>query len=207
GRLFVIDEASGLEQEDIAKMSGIRSSGIAEVTKIHTEKTQARTRLIWLSNPRNGQDLSSFSYGVQAIQHLIGKAEDIARFDFMITASRDEVPIDEINKRIDPEAKVPHKYTSELCKLLVLWAWSRKPEDIIFSEEAIDLCLKYAIAQGKKYSSKIPLVEGANQRIKLAKLAVATACRVFSTDETGEKVLVNAEHVEFAYNFLESIYR
>ena len=207
GRLFVIDEASGLEQEDIAKMSGIRSSGVAEVTKIHTEKTQARTRLIWLSNPRNGQALSTFSYGVQAIQYLIGKAEDISRFDFLITASRDEVPIDEINKRIDPKAKVAHKYTSELCKLLVLWAWSRKPEDIIFSEEAIDLCLKYAIVQGREYSSKIPLVEGANQRIKIAKLAVASACRVFSTDETGEKVIVNAEHVEFAYNFLEEIYR
>jgi len=48
-------------------------------------------------------------------------------------------------------------------------------------------------------------VEGANQRIKLAKLAVAIACRLFSTED-GENVIVNKEHVQFAYDFLTEIY-
>jgi hypothetical protein len=141
-----------------------------------------------------------------ALQTLIGKSEDISRFDFAITAARDEVSIDEINARRDPQNKVTQKYTGEICRQLILWAWSRKPEDIIFEEAAVDLILEYAVIQGKKYSSKIPLVEGANQRIKLAKLAVAVACRVFSTDASGEKVVVGTEHVKFAYQFLESAY-
>ena len=206
GRLFTIDETSGMSVDDIAKMSGIRSSGIAELTKIHKERTTARTRLIWLGNPRSGRHLSSYSYGVLAIPELIGRAEDISRFDFAISASRDEVPIDLINQKISEKDRVPHKYTSDICRLLVLWAWSRTPDDVVFEDESVDLILKYAIEMGKTYSSSIPLVEGANQRIKLAKLAVAAAARVFSTDSTGQKVIVKPEHVEFVYRFLEEIY-
>jgi hypothetical protein len=206
GRLFVIDEASGLSTDDIAKMSGIRSSGIAEVTKIHTERTTARTRLIWLSNPRSGRHLGSYSYGVQAVSELIGKAEDISRFDYVVSAARTEVSIEEINRRLSEDENVEHKYNSELCKLLILWAWSRKPEHVVFDSDATHEILKNAIKMGKEYSSQIPLVEGANQRIKIAKIAVAAAARVFSTDETCEKVVVKKEHVEYAVDFLERIY-
>jgi hypothetical protein len=187
-------------------MSGIRSSGIAEVTKIHTERTTARTRLIWLSNPRSGRHLGSYSYGVQAVSELIGKAEDISRFDYVVSAARTEVSIEEINRRLSEDENVEHKYNSELCKLLILWAWSRKPEHVVFDSDATHEILKNAIKMGKEYSSQIPLVEGANQRIKIAKIAVAAAARVFSTDETCEKVVVKKEHVEYAVDFLERIY-
>ena len=206
GRVFVIDEASGLSHDDIAKMSGIRSSGIAEITKIQTERTAARTRLIWLSNPRSGNSMGSYSHGVQAVAELAGKAEDISRFDFVVSAAKDEIPISLINKVLDEKQQVPHKYTSSLCKDMVLWAWSRKPEDVIITDEATRLILKVATYMGRRYSSQIPLVEGASQRIKLARLAVAAACRVFSTDESGEKVIVTREHVEFVKDYLTEIY-
>ena len=206
GRLFVIDEASGLSIDDISKMSGIRSSGIAEITKIQTERTTSRTRLIWLSNPRSGNPLSSYSHGIQAVAELIGKAEDISRFDFVVSAAKDEVSIQEINSVVNSANKHPHVYTRDLCKQLILWAWSRKPEDVVFENDAVELILKYAIRMGKIYSSQIPLVEGANQRIKLAKIAVATAARLFSTDEKGIKVIVKACHVQFAYDYLTQIY-
>lgn len=203
-KLFVIDEASGLSLEDIGSMSGVRSSGIAEITKIVTEKAPARTRMIWLSNPRERR-LNTFTYGVQAIVPLIGKPEDIARFDFAVAASADDVPIEDINT---PRRKTNNilKYSSDLCQKLVLWAWSRKKENIAFTEDAELAILKYAIIQGKRYSNQIPLVEGANQRIKLAKIAVAIALRLFATED-GENILVTKEHVEFAYNFLEETYR
>lgn len=206
GRLFVIDEASGLSIEDIAKMSGIRSSGIAEITKIQTERTTARTRLIWLSNPRSGNPLATYGHGVQAVAELIGKAEDISRFDFVVSAAKDEVPMALINRMVDEDDLPAHKYTAELCKTLILWAWSRTADDVVFEREAVKLILKYASNMGVRYSSQIPLVEGANQRIKLAKLAVATACRVFSTDATGERVIVKPMHVQFAFDYLNMLY-
>ena len=44
------------------------------------------------------------------------------------------------------------------------------------------------------------------KRIKLAKIAVAAAARVFSTDEKGEKVIVKKCHVDYVVDFLERIY-
>lgn len=206
GRLFVIDEASGLDVNDIAKMSGIRSSGIAEITKIQTERTTARTRLIWLSNPRSGNPMSSYSHGIQAVAELIGKAEDISRFDFVVSAAKDEVPMSEINKLINADDLPEQIYTSDLCKTLILWVWSRKRDDIVFETESVKDILKFATRQGEVYSSRIPLVEGANQRIKLARLSVAVAARVFSTDDTGEQIIVKPEHVKFSYDYLNQIY-
>lgn len=201
--LFVIDEVSGLGTSHIGQLSGIRSMGVAELTKIRQERTNARTRLIWISNPRQGKFMDEFEYGVEAISPLIGANEDIARFDHAVTAASGEVSRDEINKNISDRDEVPHVYTTEVCNALILWGWSRnlgniqKHNQIIFTEGTEELILKYASEFGEKYSSKIPLVEGANHRIKLAKMAVAAAIRVFSTDESFEKVLVKPEHVHF----------
>jgi hypothetical protein len=49
------------------------------------------------------------------------------------------------------------------------------------------------------------LVEGAEQRIKLARMSVALAARMFSTTD-GESILVTKDHVEFIHGYLERIY-
>lgn len=206
-RLIIIDEASGIPTEQIERMSGVRSSGIAEITKIHTERTHARTRLIWISNDREGRGLSHYSFGTDAVLQLIGKAEDIARFELVVSAGKDEVDLSIINKKITERADIEHVYSSELCRDLILWAWSRTKDQIKFTPEAIDLLFKYATEQGNFYTNKVPIVEGANQRIKLARMAIATAARVYSTDDTGEMIIVKPEHVEYVYDFLTEIYK
>jgi hypothetical protein len=205
-RLLVIDEASGLPLETIQNMSGIRSNGIAEMVKIETQRTAARTRLVWLSNPRADKSMAQYGYGVEAVKELIGRPEDIARFDYVVTSATNEVPLDQINAV--RHATVPHVYTSDLCRTLVMWAWSRRPEQVQFSDAATKAVLDLATEQSSRYVSDggIPLVEGGNHRIKLAKLAVAAACRTFSTDSTGEMVLVRPEHAEFAAKFLDHCY-
>lgn len=203
GRLLFIEEASGLDREIISKLSGVRSTGVAEITKIQSERTLARVRLLWLSNPRGRRSLADYNSGVESIQELIGQPEDIARFDFAMTVASNEVPMSVINSLERP--KVPHRYTQEMCSALVLWSWSRKPENIIFTPEATEACLDYASSMAKKYSSAFPLVEGAEQRIKLAKLSVAAAARVFSTDD-GVNLNVEADHVSFVHDYLDFVY-
>lgn len=202
-RLIVLDEVSSLEVDTISNLSALRSSGIAEIIKIQTERTNARTRLIWVSNPRSGRKLDTYNYGVLAIKELIGKVEDIARFDFAISIATNEVPLSEINKP-HPE-KVVSVYTSELCNKLILWTWSRKVDQIKFTPEAEKAILNYAMILGNKYSPSVPLVEGAEQRIKLARMSIAIAGRMFSTID-GEVILVTEDHVDFIYNYLERIY-
>lgn len=52
GGLITIDELSGIEADVLAKMSDVRSSGIAKANGVITAETSARTRAIFISNPR-----------------------------------------------------------------------------------------------------------------------------------------------------------
>lgn len=205
-RMVILDEVSGMSHDTIGLLSGVRSSGVAEITKIGVQqKTSCRVRLFWMSNPRSGRSLSEYDFGTDAIVELMGRSEDIARFDFAMTCASNEVDSLLINT-IHQHGTVPHTYTFDLCKDLLLWAWSRKKDNIYFEHEAIEMILRYANEMGNNYSSKIPLVEAANQRIKLAKMAVAAAIRVFSTED-GENVIVKKEHVQFVRDYLEEMYR
>lgn len=202
-RLVVIDEASGLTQDNIANMSGIRSSGVAEITKIQTERAAARTRLIWISNPREGVPLNSRTYPVSFLRNLIGKTEDIARFDLVATAANGDVDPQVINSAT--HAKVPHVYTSEACHNLLMWVWSRTPDQVFFSKKALADIYSISVEMGMLYSTDIPLIEAADFRVKLARMAAAIAARLFSTDN-GERLLVTSEHVMAARDLVNELY-
>jgi len=201
-RLLIIDEFSGVSEDDIAKMSDIRSTGIAEITKIRTERASARTRLIMMSNTRDGQPLGAYNTGVEAIRSVFAHAEDIRRLEFAICVATGEVTTDELNAV--PES-VPSRFSADACRNLILWAWSRTPEDVVFTDDVEELILRESVTLSEKYSASIPLVEPADMRLKLARLAVSCACRCFSSDEDG-KVIVKEEHVRFVIDFLKSCY-
>jgi hypothetical protein len=114
-----------------------------------------------------------------------------------------EVSLDIINRQ--NQMQIEHKYTTERCHQLIMWAWSRKPSQICITPEAERYCLRLATEMSLRYSSIIPLIEGAEQRVKLARMAVACAMRVFSTED-GETVIVKPEHVQFVHDFLEESY-
>lgn len=202
-RALFVDEASGLKVEDIAHMSGVRSGGVAEIVKIQTERTPARVRSLWLSNPRGRRPLNAFNTGYEACADLIGQPEDLARFDFALTVASAEVPLDVINARTRPV--VPLVYDSALCRRLVQWAWSRRSHQVEITPAATEACLSHATSMSQRYVP--PLVEGAEQRVKLARMAVAVAARLFSTSADGQRVLVLPEHVEFVVEFLDAVYR
>ena len=205
GGLLTIDELSGLSEEDLAVMSDVRSSGIAKATGVITAETTSRTRAIYISNPRNGRQLNTETYGVNAVLKLMGKAEDVRRLDIAMSVASGDVDPALVNKSLKDIPEVQHKYTSDLCNTRVLWAWSRKPDNVKFTDEATEHILAKATEMGAKYSSKVPIVEAADQRIKIARLAVAAACCVFSTSN-GEDVIVKPEHVDFVVDFMNKLY-
>lgn len=204
-KLVVMDEAGGLTPEQIGQLSSVRSSGRAEIIKVETHQTHARTRLIWLSNPRENKiGMRAYMYGVQAISPLIGNQEDVARFDFAMSVASDDVSLDLINAR-NPVPR-PHVYTAAACHALVRWVWSRKREDVVWSPDAEDAVLMASRELGREYMADPPLVQGQNIRMKLARIAVAIAARTFSTDRTRTKILIKPVHVESAVTFLNHIY-
>lgn len=204
-RLVVLDEASGLSTDIISQMSDIRSRGMAQLTKAETAQTRARCRIIWISNARKGKFVDEKKYdGIDLLEDLIGNPEDIARFDFVMSVSQDDVPNERINR--PDRKKIKHEFTSDLCRDLILWAWSRRPEQVIWDEDAYRGVYKAAEWLGKRYADSPPLIQRTNVREKVARIAVALAARTFSTDATGELVCVKLDHVKGAMYFLDELY-
>lgn len=206
GGLITLDELSGIDENTLSEMSDVRSSGIAKVNSVITAETNARTRAIFISNPRNGRQLNTETYGVTAILKLFGKAEDVRRLDLAIAVASNDVDAELINLDVTELQPVPAVYTSDICKNRVLWAWSRRSDEVEFTQEATKLILTRATEMGRRYSSKVPLVEAADQRLKIARLSIAAAACVASTDEMFEKIIVKPEHVEFVVDFMNETY-
>lgn len=204
-RLVVLDEVSGLSQDIIGQLSDIRSRGMAQLTKAESQQTRARCRMVWISNPRKGKYMDEKKFdGIDVIEDLIGNPEDIARFDFAMSVSMKDVDSKVINS--PKKSKVPHVFTSELCRELILWAWSRKSEDVVWQEDAYEAVYRAAEWLGTRYVDTPPLIQRTNVREKIARIAVAIAARTFSSDTTGQKLVVRLAHVKDATNFLDELY-
>lgn len=199
--LVILEELKGMPKEVLQKLTEMRSSGVAEIPKIERRKTAARTRIVALSNPRSSRSMDGFPFGIQAVLELVGTLEDVRRFDLCIALARGDVSEDVLNKR--PET--PHKLTSDLCKQLVLWAWTRRPDQIRFTPDAEAMVSKSAKTLMSKFDESIPIVDSGTIRIKLARMSAAFAARMFSTVD-GEILVVDAHHVQFIEEYLTRVY-
>lgn len=204
-RLVILEEVKGMGVGELTKLTDMRSSGFAEIHKIERAKTYARTRLIWISNPRSDGKIGSYNYGVDAVRELIGSLEDIRRFDVVMAVASGEVPISVVNST--HVSSKTHNYTSDLCAELVQWSWSRREHQVILEKDTIVEALQAATRLSEQYSSSCPIVEPSDQRLKMLRLATALACRTYSTDETGDNVVVRKCHVEVVEQLMQRIYR
>lgn len=203
-RLAVMDEISGLTQEIISLMSDVRSSGEAQINKIETGKTFARVRSIWISNARINKYIDEKkTLGIDIIHDVIGNPEDIARFDIAMSVREEDVGPEIINASF---VRGEPRYSSELCLELLLWAWSRKASDVVFTEDATKQVFANATTLSQMYVLKPGLLQMGDAHEKVSRLAAALAARVFSTDVTGTQVLVKREHVMDAAAFLHRLY-
>lgn len=203
-RLVILEEVKGMGVGELTKLTDMRSSGFAEIHKIERAKTHARTRLIWISNPRSDNKISAYNYGVDAVRELIGSLEDIRRFDLVCAVASGEVDISVINAQ--HTATVEHRYTTEKCAELVQWAWSRKERDIHVDPLTVQAALNAASRLSFVYSSAVPIVEPSDQRLKMLRLATALAARTYSTDD-GENLVVRPCHVEVVEKLMNRLYQ
>lgn len=206
-RLLVIDEFSGLPREEIAKLTQIRSEGVVNgAGVINAYSTNARTRLIMLTNPRDNQSLQNYPYGVLAFADIFGDPADLRRLDLGVTMRGDEVPAETIHQRWAP-GQVPHRYTADLCKQLILWAWSREPAHVVWDEGAENEVFEQAKLLGTRYECDISLSQQTDMGNKIARMSVALAARLFSTDENAHRVHVKKEHVAYIAEFIDQAYK
>jgi hypothetical protein len=205
-KLLAIDEFSGLPDGDFEQMTEARETGVLKVTRVVKTETNARTRLIFMTNPRYGKQLAEFSYGVESLKYLFREAADIRRLDLAVFLKSGDVPQSVLNHKFDRPSMQMIRH--ETMKASVLWAWSRNENQIVITDAAMDIILKSATELGDKYGSAtdIPLLEPATLRKKLARMSIALAALLHSTDASHEKIIVLPEHVAYVVDFLDVNY-
>jgi hypothetical protein len=204
-RLVCLEEISGIP-DIIKSMTSMRSTGIAEIPKIEKRRAYARTRLIFNSNPPNNRKVSGYNYAVEIVKELFGAPEDIRRLDVALIVRSSQVSAAQMNVLSKDRPKVEHKYTSELCQKIILWAWTRTKDQVKFDSEAVDCILENATKLSGKFSEDIPLMAAGSMRAKLARLSASIAARTFSFNSEPNTLLVRRCHVEFISAFLDKIY-
>lgn len=194
--LLMIDEASGLEVDDIKDLSSTRSSGAVTLNKIVKGEARARTRLLWFSNPRSGRNLSDFYWkGFGAFQEFIPVMEDQARFDLVLSAAREDI---DVLNGIDVET---HVYLAPWQALFSL-AWSIPADDIRIAKD-VKLAVRETAKSLNEELGGGSLVVGVAVHEKILRLSCAFAVACGSYDVATGFLEVTEKHVRFAKEFLE----
>lgn len=193
--LLIIDEASGLDVDDIKDLSSTRSSGAVTLNKIVKGEARARTRLVWLSNPRSGRNLSDFYWkGYGAFQEFIPVAEDQARYDLVLTAAREDIDILEgIDSETQPKINI--------WRTLFSTAWSIPAEDIKISTE-VKQAVRTAARDLNEELGGGSLIVGVAVHEKILRLTCAFAVLCGAYDVVNRKLVLDAKHVQFAQQYL-----
>lgn len=206
-RLLVMEELKGASTNVISHLTQARSSGVAEITKVKKRKTRCRVRLVAISNPRENRQIADFSFPVECVPVLIGAPEDIRRFDAALIVAAGEIDASQLTQLVRRPPSVEHVFTGDLCRELVLWSWTRRTEQVVFDDSALDALSDEAARLSADFVETIPLIDRATTRSKLARLAASVACRTFSThDEDFSTVRVRDCHVEFVSLTLHRVY-
>jgi hypothetical protein len=187
--LVAIDEAQGLRTEQIAQMSDMRSRGIVQVSKIRSAEVEAAVRIIWLANGRR----SNYSRGIDALRDQMGASEDLARVDIPLYILGD------IGSELDKNQKNygPMEWPASILQWIVLWVWSRKPDDITWTREGMEAIWVHSKELSKQFTTSIPIFQPNEAGVRLARMSAAVAGRLFSSPD-GNKLVIDAMHVEAA---------
>lgn len=206
GKLVFIDEGQCIKEDEWNKLSSGRSDGKITATGVKSGEHYTRTRLIISCNPKDNVPIDESMCGVATLKAIYRPA-DIRRFDLAVFLSCSDQNQDIIDVPSSKRAHTKQIITSERLYNNICKAWTRLSKHIEFTPEAIQHV--YDVTRDLKNiyekAIDIPLITS-DARHKVARLAVALACLLHSTDKTNEMVIVSKDHVEYIRNYMMSLY-
>lgn len=208
GYLVIVDEMHDMPTSDFKEFTQARSKGTVDVKRVAFGAAKAETRLISIANARPGKALASYSYPVMALPDIpcFRDLADVARFDYCVGVRAGDIDDDTINQDARKIQDLDNPYTPELCRDLILWIWTRTPDQIHITRDAEKVILQIAKDISKDFVPDIPLIEAADVRYKIARIAIAVAGRVYSSTDS-ETLRVLPEHAVAARTILEEFYK
>ena len=205
GSILIIDELSNVDNATLNAMTACRSEGVASVDKIKAGRAPARTRKVMLSNQRayKSEDKKEYNFGIQMLRDLCIKDEIFSRFDIAFVVKNSDVDYKTFAASYD---QINTEFTEYQCQHLIMWAYSRRPEDVVF-EEGIEEHINDAQQRMlDKFHTSTQLVN-IEMRAKLIRMSISLATMLYSiVPDNWDKIFVKKEHVDHIVNFLDDIY-
>lgn len=199
-----MEEFSGGGQELVSQLTEIRSSNRVRIDRLDGRMdVPAMVRMLSISNPATSggisRSLEQYSSGVQVILDLVGASEDIARYDFFLLVEEPKGYISPLDM-FDLEPYDKQAYMDR-----IRWIWSRNADQVTLDRPIAQYIVDAATRLNDSYDCHIKLF-GAEAWKKVARIAIAVAGMLVSTDDEYKNIIVKNEHVDFAENFLKAIY-
>lgn len=201
----ILEEFSGMGAEFLSHLTEVRSSQKVRITRVSGHlQTDCWVRLLFISNQKtnrsgNTTPLAQYPNGIVPCKELLGADEDIARFDFIKLVAKQKVLISK-NTSINAPEIDEQSYRDR-----IRWVWSRKEDQIVFEEQALEALEAWSQELFKQYDSQIQLF-GVEVALKLARIAIACAGMLVSTDDEFFNIIVKPEHIAWARQWLVSCY-
>lgn len=206
-RLVAFDEAhcpNGIRMWPL--LNDARSSGLSKISKIGAAErsTRARVRKAFISNPPDGKTTGHYYYPVEMAKEIFSTPECMARLDFLYVPRTEDCTFKHGD---DTEEVMSYYFATGADKLLLRHVYSREAHQVTFTKEAEEYLTLQAEEIGSKTDNvKIPLIQKNEARFTFARGAAAQAASRFSTDETGEIIVVHKADCEVWINTLISHY-
>ena len=202
--LVIFEELAKCNSNLVRELTDIRSSNQVRIARVSGVLTlPALVRMITLTNVRNTgskiKPINSYPNGIDILVDLIGSPEDIARYDLMLILG------DQGNKIVDPFWEPSTPFEPEAYQTRIRWVWSRTIDQIIIDKEVGKHILDRCNELNKTYDSHIKIF-GTEAWKKVARLAIAIAGYLVSTDSSYEKIIVTKKHVDAAVEYLIDCY-
>jgi len=203
--LVILEEFSSMKDNQFIKsMTEIRSSNEVRIVRVDTDiRVPCQLRMLTISNPKSrqggaGRSMKSYPNGIEILLELIDSPEDIARYDFFTLVPEPDEYISFMDKEYKKLPKVSYQNRAR-------WAWTRRPEQIIMDVDTQKHLWSKSVELNREYNTHVRLF-GTEAWQKIARIAVASAIMLVSTDDSFENVIVKKEHIDWAANFLIRIY-
>lgn len=205
-KILTVDEAQHLPDWDLRTISKAMEEGFLQIDRVQSKGYESQTRLIMIANPKKDLVMDSFSFGCESLATILPPTI-IRRTDIAVFAnSGDLKDLSFINRRRAEGNR--RRITPEMLRAVVYWVWNLWPEQIIFTSEAEDNCLKRAqeLSELYGYAVDVPLITLSDCRNNLARVAAAFAALRVSADENFARLIIQPRHVHMAAEFLSRLY-
>ena len=202
--LVIFEELAKCNSNLVRELTDIRSSNQVRIARVSGSLTlPALVRMITLTNVKNTgtkvKPINSYPNGIDILVELIGSPEDIARYDLMLILG------EQGNKTIDPFWEPITPFEPEAYQTRIRWVWSRTADQVVIDKEVGKYILEHCNKLNETYESHIKIF-GTEAWKKVARMAIAIAGYLVSTDDTYEKIIVTKEHVDAAVAYLVDTY-